>query len=176
MKKCEQCSKPAVLHITELHDGTVAAHHLCESCAKEYLTHGNDIESEELHSGLTENEIEAVENSPEAPPEEQLPCPNCGITFKEFRSQGRLGCAHDYVHFREELSRLIENIHGELQHVGKVPKRQPDASRQQLDLIRLKLQLKEAVDDEQYELAAEIRDKIRQVENQLRGPASATAD
>ncbi|MBA4032380.1 MAG: DNA helicase UvrBC [Planctomyces sp.] len=174
MKKCEQCSKPAVLHITELHDGAVDAHHLCESCAKDYLSHGSEPEVDEVESGLSqEDDLES--DSSESIPEEQPPCPNCGITFKEFRSLGRLGCAHDYSHFREELSRLIENIHSEVQHVGKVPKRQPDASRQQFDLIRLKLRLKEAVDEEQYEEAASIRDQIRRVEADLRSP-SATAD
>ncbi len=173
MKKCEHCSKPAVLHITELQDGSVEAHHLCESCAKEYLTQNSEPESVEVESSLSIDESDDSETS-EAVPQEQPPCPNCGITFKEFRSLGRLGCAHDYSHFREELTRLIENIHSEVQHVGKVPKRQPDASRQQFDLIRLKLQLKEAIDEENYEKAAGLRDQIRQVELELRSSSPAT--
>jgi protein arginine kinase activator len=173
MKKCEHCSKPAVLHITELQNGSVEAHHLCESCAKEYLTQSSEPESVEVESSLSIDESDDSETA-EAVPQEQPPCPNCGITFKEFRSLGRLGCAHDYSHFREELTRLIENIHSEVQHVGKVPKRQPDASRQQFDLIRLKLQLKEAIDEENYEKAAGLRDQIRQVELELRSSSPAT--
>ncbi|OYW15649.1 MAG: hypothetical protein B7Z55_14890 [Planctomycetales bacterium 12-60-4] len=99
-------------------------------------------------------------------------CPNCGITFKEFRSQGRLGCAHDYVAFQEELLPLLENIHGEVQHVGKVPKRAPDASQQQFRLVKLKSRLRAAVDDEMYEEAARLRDEIAQLEAQL-GPKAA---
>ena len=60
-----------------------------------------------------------------------LSCPHCGITFKQFRSQGRLGCPHDYVAFREELVPLIESIHCETQHVGKVPRHVPGISRKQ---------------------------------------------
>ena len=44
---------------------------------------------------------------------DQQACPVCGITFYEFRSQGRLGCPHDYVCFQAQLEPLIVNIHGE---------------------------------------------------------------
>ena len=161
MKKCGRCSKPAVLHITELRGGEVQALHLCESCAKEYLTHseagGEPAPSEGKLS-------EASELSDEA---DARTCPNCGITFKEFRSQGRLGCPHDYIAFQDELLPLLENIHGETQHVGKVPKRAPRASQHQYKLIRLRNQLKTAIDDEMYEEAARIRDQIQTLEAEI---------
>lgn len=161
MKKCGRCSKPAVLHITEIRHGDVQALHLCESCAKEYLSQS---EAGGTNESVGEGKLaDAAEASDEA---DQRTCPNCGITFKEFRSQGRLGCPHDYVAFQEELLPLLENIHGETQHVGKVPKRAPRSSQHQYKLIRLRNQLKTAVDDEMYEEAARLRDEIQTLESE----------
>jgi protein arginine kinase activator len=163
MKKCGRCSKPAVLHITELRHGDVQALHLCESCAKEYLTHseaGGPAESPSEPGKLTDSADLSDET-------DSRTCPNCGITFKEFRSQGRLGCPHDYTAFQDDLLPLLENIHGETQHVGKVPKRAPRASQHQFRLIRLRNQLKAAIDDEQYEEAARIRDEIQSLESEI---------
>lgn len=158
MKKCGRCSKPAVLHITELRHGEVQALHLCESCAKEYLSQAPSGAPDEMPPGA---EAEAAEDLDEL---DQRVCPSCGITFKEFRAQGRLGCPHDYVAFEDELLPLLENIHGETEHCGKIPKRAPDSSQQQFRLIKLRSDLRTAVDEERYEDAALIRDAIRHVE------------
>ena len=72
-------------------------------------------------------------------------CPVCGITFFEFRNQGRLGCPHDYVCFQKELAPLVMNIHGESEHVGKRPKRSAMNSDLQTELIRLRREMKEAI-------------------------------
>ncbi|MBI1344742.1 DNA helicase UvrBC [bacterium] len=164
MKKCGRCSKPAVLHITEIRDGDVQALHLCESCAKDYLN-PTQAESEESPVEAPAS-VKAQLSDTTSEADEQV-CPSCGITFKEFRSQGRLGCAHDYVAFQDELLPLLENIHGEVQHVGKVPKRAPDASQFQFRLVKLRNRLKTAVDDELYEEAARLRDEIQQLESQM---------
>ena len=95
---------------------------------------------------------------------DQKLCPNCGIAFKEFRALGRLGCPHDYVVFEDELLPLLENIHGETTHVGKIPKRSPQASQLQFQLIKLRNELRTSVEEERYEDAARIRDSIRRIE------------
>ena len=95
---------------------------------------------------------------------DQVSCPVCGITFLEFRKQGRLGCPHDYVCFADELEPLLANIHGETHHVGKVPKHGRNGAEQQTQLIRLRRELKEAVAEEQYEKASTLRDEIRKIE------------
>mgnify|MGYP000971956790 CR=1 FL=1 len=100
---------------------------------------------------------------------DQRVCPSCGITFKEFRAQGRLGCPHDYIAFEDELLPLLENIHGETEHCGKIPKRAPDSSQQQFRLIKLRSELRSAVDEERYEDAARIRDEIKHVETRPPG-------
>ena len=156
--KCNRCSKPAVLHITELRQGEVQALHLCEGCAKEHLNNGQSSKSSASSPVEPETEESAISDL------ELQVCPNCGISFKEFRAQGRLGCAHDYVVFEDELLQLLENIHGETTHVGKIPKRSPQSSQIQFKLIKLRTELRIAIEEERYEDAARIRDSIRMIE------------
>ena len=169
MKKCRRCTKPATLHITEIRNGEAQALHLCEGCAKDYLkTVSVGSPSDEAPAFEAGADPEA--GSAEAEPDERdgLTCPQCGITFKQFRSQGRLGCPHDYVAFREELLPLIESIHSEVQHVGKVPRHVPGISRKQYDLLKLRADLKSAVQNEKYEEAAQLRDQIQKLEAETR--------
>jgi protein arginine kinase activator len=166
MKKCRRCSKPATLHITEMREDEVHELHLCETCYQEYLEYSehpdqpdSDDESPEIAIELDEDQtLEDLD---------QAVCPNCGISFREFRSQGRLGCPHDYTEFENELLPLLENIHGETQHCGKLPTRAADSSRQQYELIRLRKDLQQAVASEDYESAARLRDAIVSLESDL---------
>jgi protein arginine kinase activator len=166
MKKCSQCSKPSTLHITEIQDGVVKELHLCESCAQEHLSNPNSGDASDTSQAAfaKQGESDADEDLDRL---NQLECPSCGISFREFRSQGRLGCAHDYIAFAEDLMPLLENIHGETQHTGKYPKRAPDASRRQYELIKLRNELRTAVESEEYETAAKLRDQIDALEAKL---------
>ncbi|MBL8848066.1 MAG: UvrB/UvrC motif-containing protein [Planctomycetaceae bacterium] len=165
MKKCRRCTKPATLHITEIRNGEAQALHLCEGCAKDYLkTVSVGSPNEEAPAFEAGGNPDAAGSEAEPDERDTLTCPKCGITFKQFRSQGRLGCPHDYVAFREELLPLIESIHSEVQHVGKVPQRVPGISRRQYDLLKLRADLKSAVQNEKYEEAARLRDQIQQLE------------
>ncbi len=165
MRKCSRCSKPATLHITELKEGDVHALHLCEACAQDYLSNVEagqaSDDPEELFKEHIESSIEDLHDV------DQTSCPNCGITFKEFRSQGRLGCPQCYLAFENELIPLLENIHGETQHTGKLPQRAPEASRRQYELIKLRNRLRTAVEAESYEEAAQLRDEIQTMESAL---------
>ncbi|MGH7202373.1 MAG: UvrB/UvrC motif-containing protein [Planctomycetaceae bacterium] len=166
MKKCSRCSKAATLHITDIREGTVHALHLCESCAQEYLSHPPGLEPVDEPEELAQKLAELTSDD-DLDEMDKLVCPNCGITFREFRNQGRLGCPHDYIAFEKELTPLLENIHNEAQHTGKFPKRAPHASRQQYRLIKLRSELRTAVDDENYEEAARLRDQIQTLEREL---------
>jgi protein arginine kinase activator len=167
-KKCNRCSNPATLHITEIQSGVAEALHLCESCAQSYLSQPSSFDSPTDAEQLVEKLSEVAEGE-DLEELDQLVCPNCGITFQEFRKQGRLGCPHDYIAFGRELMPLLENIHGESQHTGKCPKRAPDASRHQYQLIKLRNELRNAVNDEAYEQAAHLRDEIQSLESQIEG-------
>lgn len=157
--KCQRCSKTATLHITEvLSEEQFEELHLCEDCAQKYLLEPqspNGSEVEGLGGGL-EQEMSALG---------QRECPLCGLRFFEFRSTGRLGCPHDYEVFRDELTPLLENIHGEVRHTGKLPRRQPHAHQLRAELGHLRRLLQQAVSRENYEEAARLRDKIRTLED-----------
>ena len=152
MKKCQRCVKQATVHITEvLPAGAYDELHLCEACAKSYLYPVNGP----AKSGKSAAEPEEFGGKV---------CPECGLKFVEFRNTGRFGCGHDYDHFREELTPLLESIHGDTKHKGKSPRGLPRVKTALAELNTLKKQLQQAVTAEQYETAAQIRDRIRQLE------------
>ncbi len=155
--KCQKCTKAATLHITEVvSEDQFEELHLCEECANKYLY-------EPQQKGAKGGEG-AAEEGDEGSAANQRECPLCGIRFVEFRNSGRLGCPNDYQEFREELTPLLENIHGETRHVGKTPRRLPQNQQAQSELIKLRKQLQHAVTREAYEEAAKLRDQIRQLE------------
>ena len=89
------------------------------------------------------------------------------MTFSDFRDQQRLGCPHDYEVFQEELHPLLETIHSETTHCGKVPKRAPGASQRRVQIIKLRNDLKRAIAEENFEDAANLRDQIHNLEQPL---------
>jgi len=105
-------------------------------------------------------------------------CPECGITFNEFRESGRFGCAHDYSEFLEELIPLLENIHEDTTHVGKRPRHALMGTQDQARLVHLRNSLRAAVEAEDYESAAQLRDQIAAFEAEARrsaaGPSTET--
>jgi protein arginine kinase activator len=157
--KCNKCSKAATMHITEIiADEQFEEHHLCEECAQKYL-----YEPPKKNGGL-KADIGPAEEGEEFGALNKKECPICGIKFVEFRNSGRLGCPNDYQEFREELVPLLENIHGETKHAGKTPRRLPETRQAQTELVQLRKKLHQAVTREAYEEAAQIRDRIRQLE------------
>jgi len=167
--KCQQCDKPATFHITELTGGKPQELHLCEDHARQYLTASASEPTpvggmaaalaQQMVIGQTAEELAQLD---------QQSCPVCGITFYEFRSQGRLGCPHDYVFFQAQLEPLIVSIHGEAEHVGKRPHHPTGGSEHRTQLIRLRREMKEAIDEERYERASQLRDEIQRIESEGR--------
>lgn len=167
--KCQHCNKPATFHITELTEteGDPLELHLCEDHAREYLTNteASAIEPPVSVAGAIAQQLKVGQTAEALSRLDQRSCPICGITFFEFRNQGRLGCPNDYKCFGDELTPLLVNIHGDVRHLGKRPKhhrQEADAGR---ELIRLRRELKEAVDREDYERASQLRDKIKKMKS-----------
>ena len=98
---------------------------------------------------------------------DQKKCPVCDISFYDFRQSGRLGCPYDYEFFSEELNPLIVNIHGETEHTGKRPQQTEDLIPQQTEVIRLRREMKDAIEREDYEMASRIRDQIKMISEDL---------
>ncbi len=168
--KCQECEKTATFHITELAAGKPQELHLCEDHAHAYLHHSdeNPMPSPNL-AGVLAHQLTVGQTAEDLSRLDQQSCPVCGITFFEFRNQGRFGCPHDYTCFASELEQLLLNIHGETDHVGKCPKRSASVSARQTEMIRLRREMKDAVSQEQYERASELRDEIRHIENEASG-------
>jgi protein arginine kinase activator len=163
--KCQQCEKPATFHITELTGSEPQELHLCEDHAREYLTQADAVEVETPPSlaGVLAQQLKVGQTAEELSRLDQRACPICGITFFEFRNQGRLGCPHDYTCFGDELEPLLVNIHGDKEHKGKRPKNLPRDGDSARDLIRLRREMKEAIEREDYERASQLRDKIKTI-------------
>lgn len=161
--KCEQCGQAeAVIHLTQIENNDMTTAHLCEACAA-----ARGLESGEETSGFPLVDFLAQMGGDEPEPgtgtaPQEGPCPFCGLTFSGFRESGRLGCPHCYSTFESRLKGLLRRIHGSTQHVGKVylPP-DPTTSEKQKRLEGLRRRLDRAVDSEDFERAAELRDEIR---------------
>lgn len=155
--KCERChTSPATVHITEiLGESKFEEHHVCEQCYPKYL-HDAQNPGTALTKGGPGDLEEAIFGQQE--------CPRCGIKFVDFRNSHRLGCPDDYEVFRNELMPLLESIHGETKHCGKTPRRRPQTKITEAELVQLRQRLKRAVEREDYEEAAKVRDQIRTLE------------
>ncbi len=155
--KCQRCPKQATLHITEvLGEERFEEVHLCEDCAKKYLYEPQLKKQAKPGAAPL---AESVEDTPAG-----AKCPTCGITFLEFRNHGRFGCAHDYDAFKPDLLPLMESVHGDTKHAGKIPHRAPRTATAQAELGQLRQRLQSLIDEEKYEEAARIRDRIKELE------------
>ncbi|MEM7479365.1 MAG: UvrB/UvrC motif-containing protein [Planctomycetota bacterium] len=173
MKKCKHCEKPATFHITELTDPAGPEMlHLCEEHARVYLSQESDSESSTTLANMLSKHLKMEQSAEDLAELDKKSCPICGITFSEFRKEGRLGCANDYVCFQEDLEPLLKSIHGGTAHHGKRPTRDLGPDRQS-EIIQLRRDMQEAVEKEQYELAGEIRDRIHEMENTPSEPQSS---
>lgn len=151
-----------MVHITEvLSEESFEELHLCEDCAQRFL----DQNSGSRKSKAKGDPPEGPDAVPDSGDREKSPtCPNCGISFAEYRSTGRLGCDQDYSFFRSDLVALLENVHGETRHCGKVPQNLEKNRHLQTELSRLNDELDKAIKREAYEEAAKLRDLIKSME------------
>ena len=160
---CDNCgSSDAVVHLTQIVDNEMSTHRLCEKCAAEK---GLESSPEPLSFPLTDFLAQMGEVAAADVETERSSCSFCGLTFQDFRETGRLGCPHCYETFSVHLRKLLRRIHGGVQHVGKVylPP-DPSASEMERRLDGLKRKLHRAVESEDFERAAELRDQIRSLE------------
>ena len=154
--QCQMCNNPATVHLTEIINGQKIERHLCEECAQ---SEGITIKSQVPINELLNNMISAQEGIQELG---EMRCPQCDLSWSEFRKRGVLGCPNDYVAFEKPLRKLIERAHnGATTHLGRIPHRGGGQAGQQVKLLRLRQELQKAVETEDYEMAAQLRDKIQ---------------
>lgn len=159
---CDFCGKrKATVHLTEIINNKVTEVHLCDVCAKKKTDEfQKQFSMADLLSGLSEVDLSDKQSMP------KLKCSNCGLTYHEFQKQGKLGCASCYENFKNQLQPLLKKIHGVTQHKGKFPAIIEKEKMSSFEKIkRLKNELEKAVQKEEYEEAARIRDKIKELRN-----------
>jgi protein arginine kinase activator len=161
--KCDNCNKPATVHLTEIKNGKKIEKHLCEQCAAQ--SEGLPVKSHTPINELLTNFVMAHSGLQK---EMGAACEHCGMTWSEFRQSGLLGCEQDYTSFERELTPLIQRAHeGATHHLGKVPARRGGSGvpmKRTIDVARLRKELQRAIEAEDYEKAAKIRDQIKAAE------------
>jgi len=162
---CQECRKrQATVHKTVIINDHKTETHLCESCARQHAELDLGAEAKfsinSLLAGLLEHEGPALA----VPSVTRLKCPECGQTYAQFARAGRLGCGTCYTAFQERLDPLVRRIHGAPAHTGKIPRRALGAVRLRREIVSLKRELQEAVEREDFERAARLRDRIRELE------------
>jgi len=164
--QCDNChERPAAVHLTQIEGSTVTQVHLCEECAAEKgVQTGAQMSKFPLGGLLASVGQGAAAALP--PVEDATRCELCGAGLQDFRATGRLGCPHCWETFTPHLRELLRRIHGASQHVGEtyLPPAGDTPDEPRRELPRLREQLRRAIDAEQFELAAEIRDRIRGLE------------
>jgi protein arginine kinase activator len=158
--KCQACSNPATVHLTDIKDGQKREIHLCEDCAEKQQF----LKNQELNLSAIVQAVIGQHMPALADEMARLICPACGIKYMEFKAEGRLGCPCDYEVFQAALEPLLERIHRARRHVGKIPRHAVADAARQSELVQLRQQLRRAVEAEAYEEAARLRDLLRQKE------------
>lgn len=172
---CQICStNTATVHVTEIEYSTEAAgpqaaqKHLCESCAQ-----GMHLPYSPIQPTKSALDIWKLlqHSARRARQEGSLACPDCGMTLADFRSKGRLGCARDYEIFRSHLQPLLQRVHNAVEHKGRLPGVNAHERDRRAHLSELRSKLEQAIQQEAYESAAQLRDAIQALEGQETGPA-----
>jgi len=172
---CDICGKKkATVHLTEIVDEQTSEMHLCEECARQK---SSQMEQQfglaDLLAGLSDPS--KTPGSSKESKESVLKCSRCGLPYEDFRKFGRLGCGECYTSFKEHLNGLLRKIHGSNKYMGKTPSTYQPGEKEALaegalallpsdDPADLKKQLHSAIAAEDFEKAAQIRDKIRNLE------------
>ena len=161
--KCHHCDSQATVHLTQILNGQMHKMDLCESCAQEKGVTNPDNLS--IGSLLEQNDSQSF------PGATTMTCESCGTTHQDFKKGGRLGCEACYHVFRPVLEPLLDGMHSGINHPGKIPSRSVQKKEEEDTEELLSKALKKAVEEENYEKAAEIRDRLRKLQSQSSSPA-----
>jgi protein arginine kinase activator len=162
--RCKICGeRPATIHYTEIVNNKMVTFDLCVECAEEK---GVDVQKSSSY-GLGDLVAELIDGTVQDETSKigRVRCPECGYDFSDFRNIGRLGCPGCYRSFEAQLQPLLRHIHGGTIHGGKTPVRVGDIEEWGPSVMQLKDELAKAIEGENYERAAELRDEIRRLES-----------
>jgi protein arginine kinase activator len=168
MQYCSSCQKAlATIHVLDVSGWSITGQkHLCASCAESagVVTAPIKISPEvleELIGSAKAGEGKKTRGRGGGPS-----CPGCGLTTSEFRSRGRLGCPRCYQTFKQALMPVFDRVHDATSHRGRFPGRRPPPLPAPSRIAALRRALADAITAEDYELAANLRDQMRQLEGE----------
>lgn len=169
---CQKCQeRPAAVHFTKIVGGEKSEFHFCETCAKEQAELNQlftkavpTFDFNQLLSGLLN-----MESSPgfTTSPPTTLRCETCGMTYAQFSKIGRFGCPNCYESLAPRLEPLLRRIQTATNHTGKIPLRTGEQVKTKKGLERLRKELQQSISLEQFERAAQLRDQIREMEQEF---------
>ncbi len=162
---CDNCKeREASIHLQQVKGNTVTSLHLCQQCAAEKgIETGAGTAKYPLSDFLASMgkgpAIQGAEGADKA-------CASCGATLKDFQDTGRLGCPRCYDTFEKQLRDLLRRLHGSSHHVGEayLSTGSREVDEKQVEVTNLRNKLKQAIETENFELAAELRDQLRTLE------------
>lgn len=158
---CDTCrERDAVVHLTQVVDGAVTQVHLCEKCAAEK---GVETTVAAPKTPLT-SLLQTVQAQMGTTGLDTARCGFCQATYKDFRASGRLGCSRCYSTFDAQLRDLLQRVHGATRHTGRqYGPPAPDLLQRASTVLELREQLRRAIELEQFEQAAKLRDQLKEV-------------
>lgn len=159
--KCENCNKnEATVHLTQIKGDEKVQLNLCKECARK-KGFGNPLDDvpfplAEFLAGMVEEGITDASGQVV-----ELECSGCGMKFVEFSRIGRFGCGQCYKAFEKPLEDLLRRIHGSTIHRGRTPRATGETMAPLAAELKLKEELRQAIEDENFEEAAVLRDRLR---------------
>jgi protein arginine kinase activator len=159
---CENCKeRDAVVNLTTIVNNAVRQLHLCEQCAAE-----RGVETTVATPKHPLGDFLAQVQQQSVPPSVDAgKCAFCGLTMKDFRATGRMGCARCYVTFEPSMRELLRRVHGSPRHIGRGYKAPKDEVLEKASVLgELREKLRRAIEQEQFEVAAQLRDRIKVLE------------
>jgi protein arginine kinase activator len=163
--KCEICGlKDAVIHIRQIQKDLMHELHICEECAQEkglIREEDSELPIANLLSGLLEGkDMTGSGDVKDA-------CPRCGMKASEFRKQGKLGCPDCFAAFEKDVRSIVSQMAARPRHTGKLPTALAEEHATSAEAETMREELREAIEREDYELAARLRDKLRESETDV---------
>jgi len=159
---CDFCHKNiATVHLTEVVNDKIVEMHICQSCAQ---SKADELKEHLSIPGFLDGLMGQTEKK-----KVTIKCSVCGLTYEEFKTKGQLGCEHCYIDFKQQLLPLLKKIHSSVRHVGKVPVRIDKKIIVESKLEDLNKRLQKAIQLEEYEDAAKLRDEIKKLKAKNKG-------
>ena len=159
---CDTCGeRDAVVHLTQVVDGAVTQVNLCGQCAAD---RGVETPAAAPPKTPLTSLLATVQQQMAGSAADQARCAFCQATYKDFRATGRLGCARCYSAFEPQLRDLLQRVHGATRHTGRqYGPPAPDLLQRASTVLELREQLRRAIELEQFEQAAKLRDQLKEV-------------